>query len=501
MARRLHLSLDWCGDFLRLCAGLFYWNYRKTRFIWRGRQERNPCQNPGDGDESGQIRCDACTHWAKPTRFRRLCPLLIRHDNEWRCGAARNQIQSFWGRAALTAGGLVAAGYLGAALLVFAILQVSGAHSLGWLDVAWPGRWDRISQARARYFFAETIKAFAAGDHLQAQINLASARTVDPKNYDAMLLQAQLGMYQHSRQFSDQLFRQLLLDHPAERVRTALAYHDTLLALFRFDAVGELALAMCQSDPARTALWCRSLLQALRASGQAAAFVAANPDALARLPAHARLLLQADALRQGGRPDEARRLLARPFDGPLNAIYMQEQVSMLALLPAHDAAQLLLHRYSQALGEFEFLLAQLELDLADRQGLQTEVDLAQILHQPLTPARVERVAAVLLRHEAGNLYLTLHGHLLQHPDLAAGVSGAALWISGLGCRAETAAQHWRTAGRQMPGDSYPSITRINFAARRLDQIDGVPHLMNMLTLPREIITVLQARAVATPVNR
>lgn len=480
------------GDLARLYFGLIYWNVRKTLFVFRGRG-RNPCQNDGDGHAPGTIRCDACVQWSKAGRFHRVCPLLIRRDNEWRCAAGRDAVRPFWGRAFAWYGAAAAGLHLSLTLLVLVLLRSTNAPGIAWVDVAWPGRWEQIPKQRARAFVQQSMEAFVRGRPEEALVALSSARGLDTRDYDTRLLQAQFAMYQFNVLHADEEFAILLRDYPAQRDRTAVAYHDTLLAMFRAEPLARHCLAMTALDPARTALWVRSLLQALQLAPIAGKFVAEQESAVAALPAHARLLVTAEVAWQSNDRARALAILARPHDGPLNPFYMEEQVARLARLGEHDAASILLYRYGPALGEFEALLARLDLDYVSGDAESVRIDSRTLLALATRPVQIERIIALLVTHADPALYRLLHADLGRRPELAANVSGAAMWVAGLACGVFDEAQTWKVAGRQQFGDGYPAIFSVDFSTRQIDVPGGVPSLVNTLTLPRDVIFALQRR--------
>ncbi len=494
-------SAAWIGDAFRFFFGLIYWNVRKSLFrALRGRG-RNPCQNDADGDRTGTIRCDACISWNKPARFQRVCPLLVAHNGEWACAAPRGELRSFWGRAFAWYGFSVVAACLLTSGLAFAVLRATQAAELRWVDVAWPGNWDEIPKARARAFTRRAAEAFVHNRPAEGLLSLGSARRLDPREYRTRLLDAQLAMFQFNVSTADAEFARMLEEYPEQVTGTAIAYHDTLLMLFRAEPLAEHCLRMVSRDRERTALWIRSLLHALRLAPIAETFVSRHSAEVAALPAHARLLLEAEVTAQRGDASGARAILSRPFDGPRNLIYMQEQIVRLARLADPDAAVLLLNKYAGAMGEFEALLARVDLDILAGDVSSPRLDFHRLLQLMNSPVQAERAIALLVAHPQPDLFRALHDALRQQPALAQRVSGAAIWIAGLICGVVEEAQAWKIAGFQQPGDGYPSILGVNFDVRQLDVPDGVPSLTNTLTLPRDVIFALQLRMSPVPAVR
>jgi hypothetical protein len=477
----------------RFFYGLVYWNLRKSLFRLSRQHIRNPCQNLSDGQVAGSIRCDACVHWSRPGRFHRVCPLLVRRDNEWLCGAPANEIRSFWGRALGWQLGAALAGYLILSLTIFGALKATRTFEVSWWQVAWPGHWDQIPKSRAQAFFDRAIRAFARGRSPEAIVALGTARGLDAQGYDTRLLQAQLAMFQANHAYADEEFGKLLQEFPDRLGRTALVYHDTALALFRADALAEHCLAMTRLEPARTALWLRSLLHAFRLGANVNQLFTRHPEGLERLPPHARLLVDAERAIQAGDKRRAQEILARPFDGPLNPVYLEEQLIRLARLGAVDAARTLQRRIGPLTGDFEYVRTEVHLDFFTPDPWDERLDFRRLLALPLRGPEVERVIALLVAHPDAGSFRLLDALLRQRPELAAQVSGAAMWVAALATGATELGGFWKTAGRQQFGDSYPSISTLNFETREIERIDGVPSLVNALTLPRDVIFALQGR--------
>jgi hypothetical protein len=427
--------------------------------------------------------------------------MLVRRDNEWVCGAPANDIRAFWPRVVAWHFGAALAAYLLVTLVVFGGLKATKAFEVSWGQVAWPGNWEQIPKNRADAFFGRAIQAFAGGRGSEAMVALGTARGLDGTDYDTRLLQAQIAMFQFNTAYADQEFRALGREFPDRGERTALIYHDTLLALFRYEPLALLCLDMALADPGRAALWVKSLLHALRDGGGAAVFVARHEAAIHKLPAHARLLLAAEAAVQSGEREKARAQLAQPFEGPLNPVYFDEQLMALARLGEADTARSLLRRMGPAFGDSDFMLGELALDYFTPDRSDEQLDLRSLLGAPLRAVQVHRLLALLIMRGDRDGFVVVETWMRQRPELAADVSGAAMWITALAFGRADLGAHWKTAGRQQFGDGYPSITAIDFSARSLERTDGVPSLVNALTLPREVIFALQSRTEKTPATK
>ena len=500
MLQRLY---HWLADTGHFLTGMFYWNGRKSAYVWRGRHGRCPCQNESDDSIPGHVRCDAVLHWHDPARFRKICPLLTATPDGWRCSVHASAVRPFWGRVFAWTGFSLLALYLAGTLAVFAGLRVTGRAPVGWLQVAWPGKWHEIKPVQSAHLFRQAMAAFAGGRLPEAHLMLATARDLDPANYDVALMLAQISMFQRSYLFSDDLFTNLWRNHPANRSRTAVVYHDTLLSLDRMGKLAEFSVTMAAADPARAVVWIRSALLAVRSMRveEAASFRQQQAAAISALAPHARQLLGAEFDLRAGDEIAALAVLHRMFTGPFNVSYAQYQIERLAGLGAVSEAQLLLNAQGALLGEFEQRLTQVAVALLAGDRVLAQAYFRSLLRLPLDPTHVERLAAFLATHPDAGLYRELAARVRQDARLEAAVDGAVLWVAGIVCAAPEEAEFWQTHGRQHGTGRYPAIKKLNYASRDLLAPDSVVHLLNVMALPRDVILALLWRVApqSTPV--
>lgn len=488
----LQRLLNWLADTGHFAGGMFYWNFRKSAYVWRGRRGLCPCQNESDDSIPGRVRCDAVLHWHNPARFRRICPLLTATADGWRCSVHASAVRPFWGRVFAWIGLSVLALYLAGTLAVFAGLRITGRAPVGWLQVAWPGKWHEIKPVQSAHLFRQAMEAFAGGRLPEAYLMLTTARDLDPANYDVSLMLAQISMFQRSYLFSDDLFTSLWRNHPAGRLRTAVVYHDTLLSLDRMGKLAEFSVTMAAADPARAVVWVRSALLAVRSMGaeEAAGFRQQQAAAIGALAPHAQQLLNAEIDLRAGDRMKALAGLHRKFTGPFNPSYAQYQIERLAGLGAVDEAQLMLNAQGAFLGELEQRLTQVTVAVLAGDGVLAEAYFRSLLRLPLDPPRVERLAAFLITHPDAGFYRELVALARRDARLEAAVDGAALWVAGIVCEVPEEAAFWQTHGRQHGTGRYPVIRKLNYASRDLLAPDSVAHLLNVMTLPRDVILAL-----------
>lgn len=491
MFRRLS---RWLEDTARLLGAAFYWNARKTAYVARRRRGRCPCQNDSDVGQRKMVGCDAVMHWRDPARFRQVCPLLFETDEGWVCSVPASQVRPFWGRVIAWGGGGIALCYLLGAAGVFTFLRTVSEVPVSFAQVAWPAKWSEIRVVQSQRFFRSAMEAFVRGRLNEAHLALLSAQQRDPQNYEAALLLAQIAMFQGSVLAADQQFERLLRTHPAHAARTAVVYHDTLLSLGRMGTLVEFSLARAKADGARSAVWVRSALLGLRVVGRGdiAELKAKVEPAIAPLARHPQQLLRSEfELRSGDLPSALRRLRTA-FNGPLNPFYTRHQVLRLAELGEAGTAQVLWDLYGPPFGEFEQQLAQFELSSVARDERTAEAAFRRLLALPLQEQRVERIAAALIAHPSAARFEQLSARVQREKSLEAASDGAGLWLTGIVCGAPAKAAYWRSHGKQ-PLARYGAVTAIDFRSRDLAVENSVCHLINVVSLPREIILALWAR--------
>ncbi len=302
--------LGWCTDVFRLFWGLVYWNARKTWFQARRRHGVPPCQSPSDSGRAYETQCEACTSWHRPSRFRRVCPLLVDTKDGLRCSANAADVRPFWLRALGVYGGTAFAFYSAGVLAVFIFLRTVG-YPISIVHVGLPPLWHKVGQARGGFFLERSNRAFEQGKTAEGLLYLSNAYDFDPTNYTAGLsLAKHFQVGQPAR--SDEVFARLMREHPERRHATAQDWFRALLARGNFKRIVELAREEVLSDDRQAAVWVRVLLFASRQTRDDAPLraLAANPAPAARIW---RQMFETELLVRGDRTAEARAALQRPW--------------------------------------------------------------------------------------------------------------------------------------------------------------------------------------------
>jgi hypothetical protein len=493
-------AASWLTDSFRLVVASLYWNARKSVFVGRGRRGACPCFNPSDDPIAGQVRCRAVQMWADPARFRAVCPLLIQNDHGWCCSVDATGVRPFWGRTAAAWGAGVAGGYLTAVLIAFALFRWGVGVPVKPWQFAWPGSWHEVREAQAEMLFRRAMTAFAGGRPREALLALESARQIRPDHYPATRLLAQITMFQGSWAFSDGLFWHLLESQPTRRRETAIVYHDTLAALDRMDALADLCLQMVPEDPGQTAKWVRSLLFALQRSADPSKVLDARAAWVVRLPAHARLLVEAERSVAAKDVAGAIRQLRTPFGGPYNPIYLRAQVERLASLGAFGDAQVLLDFYAPMLGRFDADVTQLGLELARGDQWAARGQLGRLLEGSSTVEQFTSIAEQLIMRPNPDRARELHARarLLPRDDYRR--VAAVIWVMALASGQAADGHAWRSEALAGGWASLPEISALDFSQHDPRDPRSPLNLIQAVELPREIVFALVARLERSPAH-
>lgn len=397
------------ADLFRLAWGLLYWNVRKSWFqLHRGRAPC-PCQNASDSGRALETGCEPCVNWAKPARFRRVCPLLVDTPDGLRCSVDTSQVRPFWGRAAAFYAGAGLILYLAAALAVFAFLRTVG-YPIRITHLVWPPSWHRVGEVRGWFFVERAQRAFAAGRQSEGMLYLTNAYEFDPSNYAVAFALAQKLQLTHPVR-ADEIYREMARNHPAEHARTYQVWFRALLARGDFAAIEEIARLRLFEDLPNASVWMRALVFATRQTGEDRTLqqlLASNEPAI--LPWHP--LLQTELLLRRGQHAEARAHLGQrwPVAPPFSIYYQVDELTNLGdpiaavdLLEANRAqlddtarVRLLLHAYAT---------------LRTSQSMQRLI--TALLDPPLQPATVNLLAAHLIRHPDSAVLDQLFTRFLQ----------------------------------------------------------------------------------------
>ncbi len=384
------------GDFFRFWWALLNLNYRQARFRRGAGRKRNPCQAPSDSGRAWETHCEAAQLWNRPERLRHVCPNLRRCTAGWRCSVDTAEIRPHWRRAAAWYAGAILVLYFGAGLAFFSLLRLQGLRPLSPLDVLWPPRWENISAARSAAFLSRAGDNLVRGDIRGTRLNLASAANTAGDSYEVRLRVAQLNSHMSADEPATEAFRELLAGFPEHRQRTAIIYHDVMVALRAFDALGDFAASQL-ADPAvpDRAIWLRVLFVALRGSAQPANLHARNATSLANLPVPWRNALAAESSLRQGDATALNPLLGLPVDRREAALLTAVGESIADFAPAAQAVDEIV-RLAPAIGVFdrERLLFRLQARLGSPAASLRAFD--AMLRTASQPHLRERLLAALI---------------------------------------------------------------------------------------------------------
>lgn len=426
------------ADFFRLWWGLIYWNIRKSWFQARRGRSPCPCQSPSDSGRAFETGCEACLTWHKPARFRRVCPLLVDTSDGLRCSANTPEVRPFWLRAFGFYGGAALSIYFVGVIVVFSFLRTVG-YPVNIVHVALPPLWHRITEVRGWFFLNRSQQAFAAGRTPEGLLYLANAYQFDPNNYIAgITLAKHLQAGQPAR--SDQVFEQLLREHPDKRSATAQDWFRALLARGSFERIAPLARDRILAGPEHAGVWLRALLFATRRTANDAPL----RDLLANTGAHARpwhRVVETELLLRAGRTAEGRKLLEStwPVDAPPFTVFYRAN----ALIELGDpfAALDLLGQHRARLDDTAWVSLRLHAFAVQGASRALQQDVDALLGARLNAPTIVLLCAHLIRHPNPALFLQLWQKVLREPP-PLNTENAGAWFSLL-CAAGTVGDHDR----------------------------------------------------------
>ena len=417
--------LGWLSDFFRLAWGLLYWNTRKTLFRLRRGRTRSPCQSPSDSGRAMETHCDACLNWNKPSRFRRVCPLLVEVDGGLVCSANTADVRPFWGRVARYYGGSFLVIYTVSVVTVFGFLRTVG-YPISIVHVALPPLWYRVPQARSWFFVEKSNQAFAAGKTSEGLLYLNNAYNFDPTNYGAGLALAK--HYQAGQpRVSDETYSRLLRDHPDKHSLTSQEWFRALLARGDFGAAAQLARDETITDAAHAQAWMRALLFTTRRLGSDAPLLSLLAD---KSPSAAlwHPLLETELLLRAGRNRDVRAALDAPWPttGPAYLIYFRVE-TLAALGDTFAALDLLARQPAGRIDDEAGVTLRLDAYAAGGNSGLRQREFDRLINQLNLP-RIKILCAHLIRYPSRPLFAQLSDRVAL-ADLPLSTETAGIWFS------------------------------------------------------------------------
>lgn len=447
--------IGWLTDFFRLGWSALLWNTRKSWHLARGRPDPCPCQTRSDSGRAFMTGCEGLLAFHSPARFRHVCPLLARRtDGAWVCSVDASAIRPFWGRALLILPTCALALYLPLALLAWGGLRGLG-YELSLRQAAWPPAWDEFRQVQARFYLDKARQARAAGRTQEALLALGTAYELDPSDYPAGVLLAQLWQIGQPGA-SDLIFARLLRDHPDKRETTAQAWYRALLARGDHAAIHRLAgERLLHGAPDQSPAWAQAFLFNHRQTLDPAALDLllrdpALPPRWLPLLALERSLLTADAPARRTALTDAATSALEPF-----ALYhvlgrlLEEGRPELVLTLAQSPSTLLPNREK----------IRLRLDALATLGRDPERAelLLRLLEAPTHPALFQLLCAHLILHPDPTLLSELAAKLARDPlpDDEENYPNRLAWFATCAAARDPALVQ-SAAARLTPGSATPS---------------------------------------------
>ncbi|HUR59620.1 MAG TPA: hypothetical protein VM029_18015 [Opitutaceae bacterium] len=312
-------------------------------------------------------------------------------------------MRPFWGIALRYYGGTLLAIYAVGVLAVFGFLRVIG-YPISIVHVGLPTMWHKVPQARGWFFLDRSNRAFAAGRTSEGLLYLANSYEFDPANYGAGLALAK--RYQGAQPGrSDQVFEQLLREHPSRRDATAQEWLRALLPRGDFARIAILAHDEVLLDTAHASVWMRAFIFATRQLGNDALV----RDLLARKTPAATVwhpLLETELILRRDSAPATRAALDRDWpwhNAPYTAVSQFTVIyraNALIALGAPLAAVDLAGKYSTRLANDDYVA--LRLDALSAAGANVSL--------------TREIESILGSRTNASMVTILCSHLIRHPD-------------------------------------------------------------------------------------
>ncbi len=203
--------------------------------------------------------CDVITHWDRPDRLRRVCPLLARNDQgTWVCSVSADKVRPFWGRTFAYVGSFVVLSIALAAGLTYGGMRAIG-YEVSLRQIVWPPAWDELREVQAELFIAQARQHYTDGEVREAIQSLTVAYNLNPENYQVGMMLARFFQAGNPAQ-ADKLYRALVREQPDRRSETARVWFQSLLSRGRMDEIAQLAQRQLSVEPSQASAWTHAVL-------------------------------------------------------------------------------------------------------------------------------------------------------------------------------------------------------------------------------------------------
>ncbi len=482
-------------DFFLFWWALLYWNVRKTWFRLRGaHRDSCPCQHYSDSGHALDSRCSAITHWSRPERFRRVCPLLTQTKAGWRCGVDAESVRPFWGRAALYGAAVGAVLYLAGTLAVFVFLRTA-SYEVSYVAVAWPPHWPELRASQEKLYATRAQAAIAAGHYPEALLALQRVCELNPRNYHAGLTLAALSQMAGQAYVAEHIYERLMRDVPEQRPATAQIWVRTLLARAAYDQIKPLAAAMLTEDAGRREAWLHCLLFAVRQTQDEAA-LANLIQHHTSLPDWCREIVQTEILLLQGRQDQALSRLTRLGRRPDSAYVPHYQVERLLQLERPDQALELINAHGGLLPADEASVLRVQIFHAKRWSSLLSSEYDTLLSYPITPRLTAQLSASFIRHPDPVALARFVDRFLQEGPALSNDSLPLYHSVHLAAVAGQDAERAERLAEAVSRFTASDAKALRAVGGLLNQPDSLPQVGQLLTLvpvPLEILYVILER--------
>jgi hypothetical protein len=284
--------------------------------------------------------------------------------------------------------------YLAGAAAVYGVLRLAH-YQTTFVSVWWPGRWTELRAAQERMYAGRARVALDRGNYQEAMLSLDMVCQINPRNYEAGLALAGLGLAAAQPAVADQIYERLMRDVPERRTATAQIWFRTLLARAAYPRLKVLAAAMLRDDPADRTAWLNGLLFAARQTRDPQILNRVGHDA-ANLPGWCTDVLELEALLLEKKIPAALPGLTRMEGRSVAAFVPYFQTDRLLRLGRIDLANSLLNAYGDALPVDDAAFLRLRIYRAKGWDALRDAEFENLLQYPATNRLAAEFSASLI---------------------------------------------------------------------------------------------------------
>ena len=333
--------------------------------------------------------------WHDPTRFRRVCPLLVSTPEGWRCSVDAVDVRPFWGLAVrhFALGLLIS--YIVITAGLYGVLRYVGYHITP-LATMWPPAWHQIHTAQEGVYAIRAARALNAGNLQSAVLALELVCDINPHNVPAGLALANLWQVSNQPALADGMYLRLIDRNPEARAIITQAWYHALLSRADYPMIKELSVRMLSVHDGNEGVWLHALFFASRQTKDVRLLkgLLAQPPAM---PVWCLDLVRVEVALLEDRFRDVRLALTSPAVQPPSSYVAYYQIERLIMTGHYYEALAMLDAYGKRLNSDEATFHRLRIFSARGWSSLAESEFDRVLSRPLSPRVYTLICAYLIR--------------------------------------------------------------------------------------------------------